>query len=63
MLSSLLRDLESVKVQGKELARYFCDDRDDFLETVFLEIKNFSDEFGKTVKVGCTRAPSTRAQS
>ncbi|CAI8046229.1 Protein diaphanous homolog 1 [Geodia barretti] len=50
ILSSLLRDLDSVKRKGKELARYFCDDRDNFLEEVFLEIRNFSEEFGKTVK-------------
>ncbi|CAI8040740.1 Inverted formin-2 [Geodia barretti] len=43
-------DLDSVKRKGKELARYFCDDRDNFLEEVFLEIRNFSEEFGKTVK-------------
>ena len=34
------------------MARYFCDDRQDFLECVFREIKNFSKEFHKTVKVG-----------
>ena len=34
------------------MARYFCDDRQGFLECVFREIKNFSKEFHKTVKVG-----------
>lgn len=32
-------------------ADYFCDDRDDFLEKIFLEVKEFCDEFKKTVKV------------
>ena len=36
---------------GRKLAQYLCDSRDDFLEVVFGEIKNFSDEFDLTVKV------------
>ena len=41
-----------MRERGREMARYFCDDRQDFLECVFREIKNFSKEFHKTVKVG-----------
>ena len=51
-LVSLLNDLKSVKDKGQDLANYFCDDDDDnFLESVFLEIKHFLEEFQRTVKV------------
>ncbi len=43
--------LQRVKQRGSEAADYFCDDRDDFLEKVFLEVKEFGDEFKKTIKV------------
>ena len=37
---------------GKHIAaHYFCDDRNDFLDMVFVEVKEFTDEFKKTVKV------------
>ena len=40
-----------MRASGRQLAQYLCDSRDDFLEVVFGEIKNFSDEFDLTVKV------------
>ena len=45
------RELAAVREKGKELAHYFCDNRDNFLNLVFVEIKNFTDEFTLTVKV------------
>ena len=50
-LRALNGQLAAVRKAGKELAHYFCDNRDNFLEYAFVEIKHFSDEFSLTVKV------------
>jgi hypothetical protein len=56
-LSALNGELAAVQEKGKELARYFCDNRDNFLKSVFVEIKNFSDEFSLTVKETAKEKP------
>ena len=45
-----------MKASGCLLARYLCDDRSEFLDVVFIEIRTFVDEFIGTVKVyiSCT---------
>ena len=40
-----------MKALGRTMSKYFCDDRTDFLEHVFSEMKEFRDEFRKIVKV------------
>ena len=50
-LGVLYTKLGEVRDQGKVAAHYFCDDRNDFLDMVFVEVKEFTDEFKKTVKV------------
>ena len=53
-LGNLFNGLKKVQAAGRQMAQYLCDDRQDFLELVFTEIKNFVIEFTATVKVSVT---------
>ena len=39
-------------MKSEEAARYFCDDRENFIEMIFQEMWKFTNDFQKTVKVG-----------
>lgn len=50
-LSKLEQYIESVKEKSAIVAEYFCDDRSDFINEVFVEMWNFVDVFEKATKV------------
>ena len=50
-LSQLSAGLESVKEKSEEAAKYFCDNRQDFVEVVFQEVSHFKHELQKSIKV------------
>ena len=40
-----------MKIKSEDAARYFCDDRENFIEMIFQEMWKFTNDFQKTVKV------------
>ena len=50
-LRKLEQYIESVKEKSAIVAEYFCDDRSDFINEVFVEMWNFVEVFEKATKV------------